>query len=241
MAREYRALRQPVRPRVVWAGVALVLVGMAGLALGMTLLGPAAGVLGGMSCLVGLVVAWRGGLLHDMRRRDAARQELVATRQGIVEEGVSSRDEDGGPRARRHAEELARDKQARLARASHQAAAPILPASTLVLLILGAWLLLGVFVLGYPYTVAGQNSELRALGFAIVLMLATLWLRHVGPSLPAALLCLGVGILVLLGGLFLPHTSARVAGNEIVVGTLVIAAAAVTTVVTVRVRRQRRA
>jgi hypothetical protein len=45
---------------------------------------------------------------------------------------------------------------------------------------------------------------------------------------------------VLLDGIFLPHASARVAGNEVVVGTLVIAAAAVTVWVTVRERRQQR-
>jgi hypothetical protein len=240
MNHQERALRHPVRPRVIWAGVALVLVGMAGVGLGMTLVGWWATVLGGLACLLGLVVAARGGLQHDMRRRHAARQEVEATRRGSVEEGVSPHDQDGGPRARSHAAELTRAKQTRLARASHQTAAPLLPAATLVLLVLGAWLLLGVFVLGYPYTVVGQNNELRALGFSIVLMLATLWLRHVGSSLPAALLCLGVGVLVLLDGIFLPHASARVAGNEVVVGTLVIAGAAVTVWVTVRERRQQR-
>jgi hypothetical protein len=237
MDRSQEPVRNPVRPRVLWGGVALLLAGMFGTGAGLVAHSASVVVSGLVLLAVGGVAAWYGGVLHDLRRHDPAEQEVQAVREGKVEHGVSSQDTEGNRRARRNARAATEQKHRLLAEVTSQPAPPLLPASSLVLLLLGAWSALGVFVLGYPYTVAGQNNELRDLGLGIVLMLAALWLRHVSASVAVAGTCLVVGALQVLEGLLLPHTVARVSGNQVVVGVLVLVVSAATVTSCLRARR----
>ena len=86
------------------------------------------------------------------------------------------------PRARAEARRVTARSQRARALSSRHTNPPLYPLSTLLLLALGAWTFFGAFILGYPYTVAGQDSVLRVLGAAIVLTLGALWLRYVGFS-----------------------------------------------------------
>lgn len=128
------------------------------------------------------------------------------------------------PRARAEARRVTARSQRARARSSRHPNPPLYPLSTLLLLALGAWTFLGVFILGYPYTVVGQNSVLRVLGAAIVLTLCALWLRNVGFSRVVTALAGIVGAALLASALWLPHQVARIRANEGVVGALVVIA-----------------
>jgi hypothetical protein len=135
------------------------------------------------------------------------------------------------PRACAEARRISERSRRARAQSPGGADAPAYPVATLALLLLGAWTFVGVFMLGYPYSVVGQNSELRALGAAIVLMLCGLWIRHLGFSAVAATLAGVVGAAMTWAAVVLPHGNPRVRIDELVVGVLVmlVTAAAVAT------------
>ena len=128
------------------------------------------------------------------------------------------------PRARAEARRVTARSQRARALSSRHTHPPLYPLSTLLLLALGVWTFLGAFILGYPYTVVGQDSALRVLGAAIVLTLCALWLRYVGFSRVATGLAGLVGAALLASAIWLPHHVARIRANEGVVGALVILA-----------------
>jgi hypothetical protein len=132
-----------------------------------------------------------------------------------------------GPGVRAEAREAT--ERARRARASSARAleAPWYPVATLLLLTLGVWTFLGAFILGYPYTAIGQNSVLRVLGAAIVLMVCGLWIRHVGFSAVAVIVAGLVGAALLWSALELPHEISRIRVNEGIIGALVLIACGV--------------
>lgn len=135
------------------------------------------------------------------------------------------------PRARSEARRISQRSRRARAQSPGLTDAPAYPVATLGLVVLGAWTFIGVFVLGYPYSVVGQNSELRALGAAIVLMLCGLWIRHLGFSVVAATLAGAVGAAMTWAAFALPHDNPRVRVDEFIVGVLVMlttAAAAAT-------------
>ena len=128
------------------------------------------------------------------------------------------------PRARAEARRVTARSQRARALSSRHTHPPLYPLSTLLLLALGVWTFLGAFILGYPYTVVGQDSALRVLGAAIVLTLCALWLRYVGFSRVVTALAGLVGAALLASAIWLPHHVARIRTNEGVVGALVIIA-----------------
>ena len=125
------------------------------------------------------------------------------------------------PRARAEARRVTARAQRARARSRHTNP-PLYPLSTLLLLLLGVWTFLGVFILGYPYTAVGQNSVLRVLGAAVVLMLCALRLRIVGFSRIGTALAGLVGAALVASAIWLPHQVGRIRANEGLVGALVI-------------------
>ena len=126
------------------------------------------------------------------------------------------------PRARAEARRATeRAGRARVGSTGH-ADPPLYPVATLLLLLLGAWTFLGVFILGYPYTGVGHDNALREQGAAIVLVLCALWLRRVGCSRVAATVAALVGAGLVSSALWLPHQVARTRGDEGLVGVLVV-------------------
>lgn len=96
-----------------------------------------------------------------------------------------------------------------------------------VLAFLGGWLLFGGFALHLPYSVIGQNTELRDAGFAIVVSLAAMSVLTTR-SIIGSVLALACGVLLILAGLLMPHVADRATVNEVATGILVIVAAAAT-------------
>lgn len=218
---------RPVRPRVLWAGVGLAVLGMVVLGWGLVAGSALWTWAGTAAVVVGLLVAWRGGVLNDAQAEQPLGRNVQDAVHGNVHEGISPEARVERRAANERAAAVTQQTRERLLAVQTAPTPPLRPVATLALLVLGGWLVFCQFGFGYPYTVTGQNSGLRDLGFALVLVLSGFWLRHVGPSRVVLGLCLLAGILLLLSGVFLPHQLVRVQWNELVVGAGVLLAAAV--------------
>ncbi len=224
--RDAEQSRATVRPRLMWAGVGLALVAMFGIGWAMIAESNVGEIVGVVALVVGSFVAWRGGVLNDVQSSQPMRKEVEAAVHGRRHSGVEPGEQLHDPEAEERAVVLTERKQALLRSRVEAPGPPIRPVATLGLLLLGAWLFVGTFVLPYYYTVTGVNSVERALGGAIVITLCALWLRHVGPNLVAAGLAAVVGVLLVLAAFFLPHSSIWVNLQEAGSGSLVVLAAA---------------
>ena len=218
--------RSLVRPRWVWTGTAGGVLGLCGAGLGLMLASPAMVWVSAAVLLLGLAVAWRGGVLHDVRAEQPLDQAVEDVKEGNEHEGLSSEAVVVGQTAQRTATEVTVRKRQLL---QERAAAPLpswSPVGVLALLVLAGWLLVGSWVLVYPFSVTGQNSALREVGLAVVVALSALWLRQVGPSRVAIALCGLSGVLLVVAGVAAPHDALRVHWNEVLSGCLVLAATA---------------
>jgi hypothetical protein len=224
-----RQARPLVHPRRVWTGVALCMLGMALVAVGMTT-GAAPVTSAGVVLIgVGLVVAWRGGILRDVHTNGTLRAEVDQTRHGDTRDGITpgsrlprtpSRDRET------QAAEARRDRST--SRSEARTGASLGDAAPTLLLVAAAWTFVSQFALALPYSELGQDTALRDTGIAVVLGLSALYLRQVGPSRLATGLCLACGVALVLAGTVLAHATTRAEWSEIVTGALVLVLAAAT-------------
>ena len=218
-----------VRPRIMWTGVALALLGMAFIALAMILMW-GWWVWAGVGVLaVGLLVAWRGGALNDVQSGTALSQELQEAAKGGTHHGVAAGQQIQDRSAQEHALATTERTEQILA-ARRNTSVPVSPAASIVLLALGVWIFVGTFVIPHAYTNVGQNSALRDLGFAIVVTLSALWLRNVGPNRVVSGIVVLMGVLMVLSAFLLPHDSLAVAVDDGLTGAFVIIAGLLSTV-----------
>lgn len=220
--------RPEVRPRLVWGGTVGAVAGMIGLGLGMVLDLTVLTIVGAVVALVALVLAWRGGIVYDVKGRSSDQEGVGSIVAGDEHRGVVPGEEIHDEAAERRAAELAEQKQADLARSRREGHSPTTPIGAYLLLVLAVWLLIGQWLLGYRYTVLGQNAALRDQGFAIVVGLCGIRLRLVRRSPVATVVSLLAGVLLVLAGALLPHSATQTAVNEVVVGGLVVLGGALT-------------
>jgi hypothetical protein len=219
--------RASVRPRFTWGGTAVALLGMLGIALAMTNHATVWTWVAVAVTVLGLLLAWRGGAMYDVHGAKPPEEELGEALHGESHTGISPQDRVTGPGARAGAAVATREAQA-LVRSRIEYRPPLAPLGAIGLLLVGAWLLISRGALHYPYNAIGQASSLRDLGFGLVFFLGGLWLRQVGPSRIATGLSLLCGVLLVLSGVFLAHSSGVVRVNEIAMGAVALLAAAVT-------------
>ncbi len=217
-----------VRPRLVWSGIGSAIAGLVGAAVGLIdatswLVWIAAGV-----TTAGLLVAWRGGIVYDTRGQEPPHHEVREVIEGGEHEGVSPAARAVGPDAEQKARSLTEREHEYLTRSAATAAPSLRPLAAFTLLLAGAWLLVGQWVLAYPFTVVGQNSTLRDVGFSVLVVLAALRLRLPTRSLVSSSICLLSGGLLVLSAWVLPHDSSVVRVNELVTGLVVIGLSAMT-------------
>jgi hypothetical protein len=218
----------PVRPRLVWAGTATALAGMVAVAIGMMLANHWLWLSGIGLIVVGLGVGWRAGMLFDTHAQPPTHEAVEGIEQGGTRMGVTPTSRIEGVRANEIAVRVTRQRRELTDRVVAMPFPSVGPIGVTVLLALAVWMLVGQWVLVYPLSSNGQNVELRELGFCVVIALAALRLRQLGPSRTASGLCLLSGISLVALGLTLDLTVTRVGINEVVVGTLTILAAAMT-------------
>lgn len=175
-----------------------------------------------------LVLAWRAGIVYAVHAPDPHADNSGDTPQDRPARGPAPTDRLDDPRMARHARLVTRRSDAAMARTTHSSMPSFFPMAATCLLILGAWTFVAQFVLDFSFTVTGQNTALRDTGLAVVLVLAALFLRNVGPSGVATLICLVAGVLLVVAGVVAPHTALPARLSEIVTGCLVVVCSAVT-------------
>ena len=219
--------RHPVvRTRLVWGGLVVAVGGVVAVGVGMMtgaawLTWSATG-----ATVLGMVVAWRGGVLHETRGQAPPRDEARELIEDGTHQGVSPDAHVVGADVQRKAASVSENTRDLLARTGRTTSPGLRLLAAFGLASVGGWLVLGQVLLHYPMTGAGQDNALRDVGFSVIILLSALRLRMPSRSLPASGLCLVSGGLLVLSALFLPHDSTFVELDELAVGSLVVTLAA---------------
>jgi hypothetical protein len=116
-----------VRPRWVWGGLVLALIGAATLGLGVALLSWTLSTLGAGLLLLGAAASLRGGILYDAVPNLAVRRELRQVREGDVHQGIAPGDTLHTPAARHDASAMNRSTRALEESATHANDVPWAP------------------------------------------------------------------------------------------------------------------
>jgi hypothetical protein len=210
-----------VRPRRVWIGTLLAILGLVLVSVGLVLLSWPWSLTGTVIALGGAVVAWRGGILYDVHS-SGAMSELGEVVHGTVREGVAPGETvHASPEARRRTVQVERRRRG-LERAATMSPrpGPTRPAGWLLMLI-AIFLMVAQWTL-YPLERPGQTNAVRALGAAIVLGIAGMRMAS-SPERPprvAALVSIAVGLALLLNGVLAEHDVGSTAAAEGVCGAL---------------------
>jgi len=214
-----------VRPRWVWTGLALALLGACSFALWTATWSRSAGVAGVVLLLLGGAAALRGGVLYDTHGAGPVTGELDDVQGAHVHRGTTPGDMITDDRLRQEARNSARMTR-EILQASQNAPRPPFDR-------LGAWLLLAAaaFLLAaqgmYPHTHTGQDNALRTLLLGAVVALAGLRLLLGQRPGPAASAVAGVvGIALILLAVFTDHDRSSTVILEIVVGSWIVLASA---------------
>ncbi len=219
--------RRVLRPRWAWAGLAVLLLGLALVAAGLVE-GSRAWCLAGLWLLaVGVGAAVYGGLLFDVRRNLDPRAEIEEVRRGgsRLRPGPDARQQL--PHAEATAEADAAERRAALS-ASHSAGRPnLVPVGATLALVVCTWLLLAQWTV-YPTNVPGQNNALRDLGVAILTAVCAIRIAVAGPRPWSSAAIAAGGVALVLFGALMPHDSTGISVNEVVCGLATLAAAALT-------------
>lgn len=214
---------KPVRPRVLWSGMAVTLIAMTCLGAGAAIGSVPWSVAGAIGLFVGLVTAWLGGILRDVHiTRSPTRVEARQVEQDDVHPGDAATDRLQGPAIASRTRAINEATRERLSRPAPRPSVD--RAAGLVLIMLSVWLLVCPAVLGYPFSAEVTNARLREQGLAVVLELAGIWRLLVGRSRVAFGVGLVAGLALLVSAAVMQPESGVIAVNEAVIGALVILA-----------------
>jgi uncharacterized membrane protein HdeD (DUF308 family) len=211
----YRGDAHRVRPTASWAALGV-------LVLGVVVVGVGVLVMSWPVAAAGAAVGVAGAALWNVHGATGASR--TTREDGTVEvAGTHAHLEDAA--AQRHAAEVSR----RAKHLEHQGP-PRRPglarAGAALVLATGTWLALSQWTL-YAETPEGREGTWRAMGAAIVVLLAALRLLAPGRSLPAVAAAVVVGLLLVPSGLLLAET-ARAAASETISGILTVLGALLT-------------
>ena len=215
-----------VRTRLVWGGLVIAVGGVCAVGVGMMAGAPWLTWSATGATLLGMVVAWRGGVLHETRGQAPPRHEARELMEGGTHRGVSPDAHVVGADVQRKAASVSENTRDLLARAGRSTSPGVRLIAAFGLASVGGWLVLGQALLHYPMSGAGQDNALRDAGFSVIILLCALRLRMPSRSLPASALCLVSGGLLVLSAVVLPHESTFVELDELGAGLLVLVLAA---------------
>jgi len=213
-----------VRPRWIWSGVVLVLLGGCGLAVWVATWRPAAGVAGAVLLLLGGAAVLRGGILYDTHGLGPVTVEIDDARGGHPRPGTAPGDMVSEDRLRDEARDSTRMTD-RLLHAAEASPRPPLDRVAGGLLLVAAVFLLVIQGL-YPHTHAGQDNATRSLLLAVVTAFAALRILLGQRPGPAASALAGlVGIALILCALLTDHDRSATVVLEVVTGAWIVVAA----------------
>ena len=210
-----------VRPRWVWGGLGVLLVGAALLALWIATWWAPAGIAGAAAFTLGAGAAAYGGILYDTHGGRAATQEIDDVRTKHQHRGTAPGDMVRDERLRDEARATTRMTEALIREAEH---APRPAFDTLAAALLLASAVCLVLMQGfYPHSHTGQDNALRSLLLAVVIAWCALRLLLAqrpgrAPSLIAAL----CGVALILFATLTDHDRDATVALEIVVGAWVL-------------------
>ena len=212
------------RPRRVWGGLALTLVGMVVLGTGIAMLSWAIAVVGALGLVLGVVIGVLNGVLNDARSDLGAEEQVREVVHGTIHPGVVPGDMVTGSRARRDALRTSRAVRAARDREMPAPSAFARPCGAFLLLVaLGGLTLVGALA---THTPTGRSVAVRDMGLAVIIALAGLQLLMVpGRHAVTAGVALVTGLALALQGLGGAHDTPTIAPIEISLGTLVVVAA----------------
>jgi hypothetical protein len=212
-----------VRPRWVWSGLLLALLGTCLLALWIATWRAGAGIGGAILLVLGGAAAMRGGILYDTHGARPVAGEIDEVRDADVHRGTAPGDMITDPHLRAEARETSRMTD-QLLRAAQDA--PWRPLDRLggILLTTGAAFL--VVIQGfYPHTHTGQDNATRSLLLAVVVALAALRiLLGQRPGRAVSGLAGLVGVALVLLAVLTDHDRSATVVLEIVTGAWIVLA-----------------
>lgn len=213
------------RPRWIWSGLLIAIVGTVVTGFGVDDASWTWSLIGAGVLLLGGGVAIAGGVMYDVHTT-APQQELAAIRRGGISPGLAAGSTRSTPRSRRHARDAERRLDA-LEQATTHAPRPYPKGpAAIVMLVIAAILLVSQWEL-YPTEFPGQANANRSLGCAIILAMCGLRILLSQPEtthrISAGLAALA-GLTLLLNGLLAAHDLTAAAGTECVCGALVLTA-----------------
>lgn len=211
-----------VRPRWVWAGLVLALIGACVLGLGVSAVSWTLSITGTVLLLVGAAGSLRGGVMYDAVPSFALGKELRQVREGDAHEGVAPGETITSPQARKDALETNQTTRELEAAAHHRTNVQWAPVAGWLLLLVTAVLIMPPWELVAP-TATGRSNSFRDTGLAILLGLGGLRLAVApGRHSIAAGITLLAGPGLVLGGLLADHAHPGLAIVEVTSGCLAI-------------------
>ncbi len=222
--RHPRADHHLVRPRWVWGGLVVALVGLGVLGVGIALLSLPVSIAGAVLLLTGAICSAVGGVMYDAVAHLAAGRELDQVAHGGVHEGVAPGEMTHEPRAHTDASRASTSAEvAPMARPSTPDRRPTIAG----LILLGVAVFL---VLSQPWFIAhsatGRASAFRDVGLAVIVGLAGL---RIATGLRTHPIAIGLAVLggvgLVLGGVLAQHDRTSLATVEVICGAVAILAA----------------
>ena len=213
--------RRPVRPRWVWGGTLLALLGLTVVAVGIVLVSWSWSLVGAAAASLGAVLGWRAGVLRDVHSTgplDEVGEVLHGTPRDGVEAGDTMPLSDS---ARQRVVQVERRRRS-LEQAVRQAPRPGLTRPAGWLLLLLALVLLVSQGALYPVGRPGQTNATRALLAGVVLALAGMRLATVVGRRPriASAVAVVVGVALVLNACLAPHGRTATVVMEALCGVL---------------------
>lgn len=171
-----------VRSRWVWGALAGLIVGLVVTGVGIMALSLTWSVLGSVVLVLAGAAAWHGGMFYDTAPTSV--DEIVTdVAHGETREAPGPEDRVGGAEAAQRARE-ADEVRDRAMTGPVGVRRDFIRVGALTVLSAGGWLALSQWFV-YPVTATGQDNALRAVGVAVVLIFAGLWLMLHGRSVVA--------------------------------------------------------
>lgn len=213
-----------VRPRWVWTGLALALLGACLLAYWIATWRLSACVAGAVLLVLGGAIGVRGGILYDTHGARSVTGDVGDVEKNRVHRGTAPGDMITDPRLRQEARETARMTDA-LLHAAEESPRPAFDKLGAGLMLVAAVFLLFAQAM-YPHTHTGQDNALRSLLLAAVTALAALRiLLGQRPGLAPSGIAGLVGLALILLAVLTNHDRASTVIVEITAGAWILLAA----------------